>query len=335
MQALVIQSAFGIDNLRIVDRPDPVPGPDEVRLRVHAIALNFRDLGLVRGVNHPDLILPRIPCSDGAGEVDLVGPGVATVRPGDRVTGLFMPAWIDGPLDRKKIASSQGGLADGMAAEYRVLPARAVVPVPDHLSFEEASTLPCAALTAWNSLFENRPLQPGQSLLIRGTGGVAIFALQLGLAAGARVFATTGSSEKAERLKELGASAVFVGRDEAWVRWALDQTGGEGVDAIVDSIGGATLTQSLAAVRVGGYIALMGVLAGFEGSIRTVDILRKNVSLQGIYVGSRAMQERLNAFLAKHQIRPQISHRFPLAAAPAAFRTLESHQHFGKIVITL
>lgn len=335
MKALVIQNALSIDNLCLVDRPDPLPGPGEVRIRVRAVSLNYRDLAIVKGVNHPGMALPRIPCSDGAGEVDLTGPGVTAVRPGDRVTGLFMPAWLDGPLDRTKIASAQGGLNDGMAAEYRVLPEHAVVPVPDYLSLEQAATLPCAALTAWNSLFENRPLLPGQTLLIRGSGGVAVFALQFGLAAGARVLATTGSTAKAERLKELGASAVFVGRDETWAGWALDQTVGEGVDALVDSIGGATLSQSLTAVRVGGYVALMGVLAGVEGSIRTVDILRKNIHLQGIFVGSRVMEERMNGFLGQHRILPQISHRFSLAEAQAAFRAMESHQHFGKIVVTL
>jgi NADPH:quinone reductase-like Zn-dependent oxidoreductase len=335
VKALVIDSAFGIDNLRVIDRQDPAPGPGEVRLRVRAVSLNYRDLGTVRGVNYPDIDLPRIPCSDGAGEIDQTGPGVTTAAVGDRVTGLFMPAWIDGPFTPGKAASSQGGLADGMAAEFRVLPEEAVVPIPDHLSFEQAATLPCAALTAWNSLFENRPLEHGQTVVIRGTGGVALFALQFALEAGARVLATTGSADKAQTLRDLGAADVYIGRDEGWADWARELTRGIGADVIVDSIGGASLNQSLAAVRMGGYIALMGVLDGIEGTIRTVHILRKNVHLQGIYVGSREMTGRMNSFLAAHRIEPRISHTFPLEQAQQAFRTMENHEHFGKIVVRL
>jgi len=335
VKTLAIQSAFGIDNLQLTDQEVPRPGPGEVRLRVRALSLNYRDLGTVKGVNYPDIDLPRIPCSDGAGEIDEVGPGVESLRPGDRVSALFMPKWIDGPLTPEKAASSQGGLVDGMAAEYRVLPAESVVPVPDHLSLEQAAILPCAALPAWNSLFENRPLQAGQNVLIRGSGGVSLLALQFAIAAGAKVLATTGSEEKASRLRELGAEEVYVGRDEGWVDWARARTDGQGPDGIVDTIGGAALNQSLAAVRLAGYIALMGVLAGIEGNIQTFQILRKNIHLQGIFVGSREMTERMNAFLSNHRIEPQISHRFSLEEARAAFRTMENQAHFGKIVITL
>jgi len=335
MKALEIFPEFGVKHLRIAERPEPEPGPGEVKLRVQALSLNYRDLATVKGVNYPGIVLPRIPCSDGAGEVVAVGEGVDRVAVGQKVMGLFMPKWIDGPLTPAKAASSQGGLDDGMAAEFRVLPAEAVVPIPAHLSVEEGATLPCAALTAWNALFENRPLQAGQTVLIRGTGGVAMFGFQFAKAAGCRVLATSSSADKRERLLELGVDAVCDYRTENWVDWSQDQTDGQGVDVVIDSVGGERLNESLDAVRVGGYIALMGVLDGFEGKIRTSNILRKNLHLQGIFVGSREMMERMNTFISEHQLRPLISDTFPLEEAQAAFHCMEEGRHFGKIVVTL
>ncbi len=304
-------------------------------MRVRAVSLNYRDLATVKGINYPDIELPRIPCSDGAGEIVALGEGVDSVQVGDKVAALFMPAWIEGPLTGQKAASSQGGLADGMAVQYRVLPAEAVVPIPGHLSLEEGSTLPCAAVTAWNSLFENRPLQEGQTVLVRGTGGVAMFAFQFAKAAGCRVLATSSSESKRKQLLDLGADAVCDYCQQSWVDWAQEQTGGLGPDVIVDSVGGELLDESLRAVKIGGYIALMGVLDGFEGKIKTSNILRKNVHLQGIFVGSRQMMERMNAFIAEHQLRPIISDTFALSEAQEAFRSMDQGRHFGKIVMTL
>lgn len=335
MNVVELFPEFGIENLRVTERPEPAPGPGEVKIRVRAISLNYRDLAIVKGINLPNLELPRIPCSDGAGEVVAVGPGVTRVKTGDRVMGLFMPDWIDGQVTPAIAAGAQGGLVDGMAAEYRVLPERAVLPMPSHLSFEEAATLPCAGLTAWNSLFENRPLQSGQSVLMRGTGGVAIFSLLFAKALGCRLLATSSEAEKRDRLLHLGASAVCDYKEHDWVAWAQKETSGAGVDVIVDSVGGASLNDSLKAVRMGGYIALMGVLEGLEGNITTGLILRKHIHLQGIFVGSRAMFGRMNAFIARHALRPVISHTFAVEEIQAAFRCMEERQHFGKIVVRL
>ena len=335
MKAVEISPEFGIEHLRISERSEPAPGSGEVKMRVEAVSLNFRDLGTVKGINYPDIELPRIPCSDGAGVVVEVGPGVSGVRVGDRVSALFMPAWIDGHLTPEKAASSQGGLADGMAAEHRVLPTEAVVPIPDHLSTEEGATLPCAALTAWNALFENRELSPHDTVLVRGTGGVAMFAFLFAKAHGCRVLTTSSSEHKRDRLKQLGADGVCDYRRENWIEWARAETAGEGVDVIVDSVGGATLNESLEAAKLGGYVALMGVLGGFEAPVKTVDILRKNLHLQGIYVGSRQMTVRMNEFLAKHEIHPLISHTFDLDQVKEAFRCMDQGGHFGKIVVRL
>jgi len=335
MNAVELQGAFGIENLRLLDRPEPTPGPGEVKIRVEAVSLNFRDLSVVKGINLPNLELPRVPCSDGAGEVVATGPGVTRVKAGDRVMALFMPDWIDGHVTPAMAAGSQGGLADGMATEYKVLPERSVVLIPSHLSYEEAATLPCAGLTAWNSLFENRPLQPGQTVLVRGTGGVAIFSLLFAKAHGCRVFATSSDEEKRDRVLKLGASAVCDYKQTDWVAWAREETDGAGMDAIVDSVGGASLNDSLQAVRMGGYIALMGVMAGLEGNISTGLILRKNIHLQGIFVGSRSMFERMNLFISRHALRPVISHTFPVSRIQDAFRCLEERRHFGKIVVRL
>lgn len=335
MKAVEIYPEFGIENLRVAERPEPEPGPDDVKIRVRAVSLNFRDLKTVEGVNYPGIELPRVPCSDGAGEVVEVGENVTKVRAGDRVTGLFMPSWQDGPVTPADAAGSQGGLVDGMAAQLRVLPASGVVATPDYLTDEEAATLPCAALTAWNALFENRRLARNRTVLVRGTGGVAMFAFQIAKALGCRVLATSSCSEKIAKLTELGVDAVCNYREENWVDWAKGQTGGEGVDVIIDSVGGETLNESTEAAKMGGYIALMGVLGGCEGQIKTVNILRKNLHLQGIFVGSRGMQERMNEYFEKHRIRPLISNRFDLEDVQGAFRCMAEGRHFGKIVVSL
>lgn len=335
MKAVEIFPEFGIENLRVAERDEPEPGPDEVKIRVLAVCLNFRDLKTVEGVNYPAIELPRVPCSDGAGEIVSVGENVSNWKPGDRVMGLFMPTWQDGAVTPADAAAAQGGLIDGMAAEFRVLPASGIVRTPDYLSDEEAATLPCAALTAWNSLFENRRLARNRTVLVRGTGGVAMFAFQIAKALGCRVFATSSCPDKIAKLRELGADGVCYYREENWVEWALAQTNGEGVDVIVDSVGGETLNESTEAAKMGGYIALMGVQAGFEGNVKTVNILRKNLQIQGIFVGSRDMQERMNEYFEKHEIRPIISHRFGLDDVQGAFRCMAEGQHFGKIVVNL
>jgi NADPH:quinone reductase-like Zn-dependent oxidoreductase len=261
MQAWQI-SSFGIDSLEFVDRPTPQPGPGEVLVRVNAVSINYRDLLMVKGLYNPKMKLPRIPCSDGAGEVAAVGEGVTQWKKGDRVAGAFMQNWLDGPPTPVKVKGALGGDIDGMLAEYRCLKETGLVELPAHLSFAEAAALPCAAVTAWNALAAGN-LKPGATVLILGTGGVSIFALQLAKLMGARVLGISGSNEKLERARSLGLDAGLNYRETpAWERWAMDQTGGEGVDLVVEVGGIGTLPRSLGAIRMGGVIAQIGVLAG-------------------------------------------------------------------------
>ena len=254
-------STFGIDSLEFVERPTPAPGPGEVLVGVRAISINYRDLMMVKGLYNPKMKLPRIPCSDGAGEVVAVGAGVTVWKPGDRVAGIFMQNWLDGPLTAAKARGALGGDIDGMLADFVVLKEEGLVALPDHLSFQEAATLPCAAVTAWNALAAGN-LKPGATVLIQGTGGVSIFALQFARLKGARVLGISSSYEKLERASAMGLDAGLNYSDNPdWDRWAGDQTGGEGVDLVVEVGGTGTLARSLKAIRPGGTIAQVGVLA--------------------------------------------------------------------------
>src|SRR5579863_2838722 len=260
-------SSFGVDSLEFVERPTPQPGPGEVLVKVHAISFNYRDLLMVKGLYNPKLRLPRIPCSDGAGEVVAVGAGVTSWQPGDRVAGIFMQNWLDGPLTAAKARGALGGDIDGMLADHVLVKQSGLVSLPDHLSFQEAATLPCAGVTAWNALAAGN-LKPGNTVLIQGTGGVSIFALQLARIYGARVLGISSSFKKLERAYELGLDAGLNYKDEPeWDRWALEQTGGEGVDLVVEVGGAGTLARSLRALRVGGVVAQVGLLAGPGDSV--------------------------------------------------------------------
>jgi NADPH:quinone reductase-like Zn-dependent oxidoreductase len=334
MKVYEIRDGFGLDKLVPAERPQPQPGPGEVLLRVRAVSLNYRDLLVARGQYNPKLPLPRIPVSDAAGEVAAVGPGVTRVRVGERVAGLFMPGWVEGELTEAKAKTALGGAVDGVLAEYAVLPAEGVTPVPTHLSDEEAATLPCAAVTAWHALFGVRPVKPGDSVLVQGTGGVSLFALQFARLAGARVIATSSSDAKLKRAIELGASdGVNYKSTPEWGDRVRELSGG-GVDHVIEVGGAGTLGQSLRAVRTGGHVALIGVLSG-GGQVNPVPILMRGVTVQGIFVGSRATFEAMNRTIALHQLRPVVDRVFPFAEAPAAFRYMESGAHFGKIVIRL
>jgi NADPH:quinone reductase-like Zn-dependent oxidoreductase len=336
MKAYTITGTDGLDSLHLIDTDPPTPSPGQVVVRLRAVSLNYRDymniLG-IRGVTGP---IPRVPCSDGAGEVLAVGTGVTTWKPGDRVVIPFMPTWIDGPFSQSHFAGALGGAVDGVLREQIAVSAESLVPVPEALDFNQAATLPCAAVTAWDALMVRGQLQPGSTVLIQGTGGVSIFALQIAKLHGARVLAITSSDTKAKRLRELGADATFNYKtDPAWAAWALEQTGGQGVDHVVEIGGPDTLNRSLQATRFGGHIALIGVLTGTSGEIQTVQILRKGIRLDGIYVGSRAMLEQVTHFFASTPHKPVIDTTYPFTEAPAAVRHLESATHFGKIVITL
>lgn len=334
MKALVIQNAFGSDNLAVVDRPDPTPGPGQVLVRVKAAALNYRDLLISKGQYNPRLQFPRILGSDAAGEVAAVGSGVTRWKVGDRVANCFMPHWDDGPITEAAAKSTLGSDRDGMLAEFAVLEERGLVRVPNHLNFEEAATLPCAAVTAWNAL-TTASTGPGTTVLLQGTGGVSIFALQLAKALGARALITSSSDEKLARAAALGADAgTNYKTNPDWEKWARQQTGGTGVDVVIEVGGAGTLDRSLKAVKTGGHVALIGVLAG-TGTFNPVAVLMKAVRLQGVFVGSRAMFEAMNEMIAAKKIRPVIDRTFALADGVAAFRYLESGSHFGKVVVEM
>ena len=324
--------AFGVDSLRFVERPTPRPGPGEVLVKIHAISLNYRDLMVVKGLYNPRLKLPRIPCSDGAGIVEAVGEGVSLWKPGVRVAGIFMQNWLDGSPTRAKIKGALGGDIDGVLAEYVVLPENGLVAVPEHLSFEEAATLPCTGVTAWNALAAGG-VKPESIVLIQGTGGVSIFALQFARLMGARVLGISGSEQKLERAMALGLDAGLNYRENPeWDRWALEETGGEGVDLVVEVGGLGTLPRSLRAVRVGGTIAQIGALSGPSDPLPLPSILHKMIRIQGIYVGSRRNFEVMNKVVAADRLRPVLD-CFNWSQAREALMHMEEASHFGKLVL--
>ena len=327
-------SSFGIDSLEFTERPTPQPGPHEVLVRVHAISFNYRDLLMVKGLYNPKLALPRIPCSDGAGQVAAVGEAVTLWQPGDRVAGIFMQNWQDGPPTPVKTRGALGGDIDGMMAEYVVLNETGLVRLPEHLSFEEGATLPCAAVTAWNALAAGH-LKPGSTVLIQGTGGVSIFALQFARLMGARVLGVSGSYEKLERAFSMGLDAGLNYREiPDWDRWAVAETGGEGVDLVVEVGGQGTLPRSLRAIRMGGAIAQVGVLTGPSEPLPLPLILHKQARIQGIYVGSRQDFLEMNKAIILAELRP-IGETFPWSQAREVLARLEEASHFGKLVLTV
>jgi NADPH:quinone reductase-like Zn-dependent oxidoreductase len=324
---------FGYEKLVVTDLPEPVAGPGQAVVRVRACSLNFRDLLVAKGTYGRAVQAPLTPLSDGAGEVLSVGSGVTRVKPGDRVCGIFMQKWLQGGPDDEKAASAMGGAIDGMLAEKVCLHADGLVAIPEHLSFEEAATLPCAAVTAWNALFVSGRLQPGESVLVQGTGGVSLFALQFAMMAGARVIATSSSEAKLARLREMGADAVVNYKTTPeWDKPARAFTGGVGVDHVVEVGGAGTLATSLKSVRRGGHVALIGVLTG-EGEVDPRPVLVKSIRLQGIYVGSREMFEAMNRAIAASGLKPVVDRVFAFEEVAEAMRYQESGAHFGKIVI--
>lgn len=323
--------------LALKTRPDPTPAAGRAVVRVRAASLNYRDLIHLQDKAGRD-VSGRIPLSDGAGEVVTVGDGVSNVKAGDRVTANFFTAWLDGRFDMRYHASALGGPGcDGMLAELVDLPAAALLPVPEYLSFEEAACLPCAAVTAWSGLVVRGGLQPGDSILVLGTGGVSVFALQIGAAMNCPVFVTSSSDEKLDRAKELGAAHTINYRTQPdWEKEVYRLTGKRGVDHVVEVGGGGTLAKSLASVATGGHVALIGVLTGFGPPTDGLfPLVSKNATLNGIYVGSRENFAAMNEFLTAHRIRPVVDRTFAFDQVAAAFAHLESGSHFGKIVIRL
>ena len=324
--------SFGIDSLEFIERPAPVPGAGEVLVETRAVSLNFRDFLVVKGEYNPKLKLPRIPCSDGAGEVAAVGEGVNAFRPGDRVCGIFMQNWLEGPLTAAKARGALGGDIDGTLAGQIVLKEQGLVRIPDHLSFAEAATLPCAAVTAWNALATG-DVKPGGTVLIQGTGGVSIFALQFAKMAGARVLGVSSSDEKLQRARALGLDeGLNYCATPDWDRWAVKRTGGEGVDLVVEVGGAGTLARSLKAIRTGGTVAQIGVLAQSAEPFPIPLILHKTARLQGMYVGSRADFVEMNRAIERAQLRPVVE-TFDWSETRAVLERMEGGRHFGKLAV--
>jgi NADPH:quinone reductase-like Zn-dependent oxidoreductase len=332
MRAYQLSQATGIDALTQVDLPTPKPGPRQVLVKVAACSLNYRDLAIALGTYRMPTKPNLIPLSDGAGEVVEIGAGVTRVKVGDRVAGCFFQRWIGGPPEADTHLSALGGGIDGMLADYAVLEEHGVVKLPSHLSFEEGASLPCAAVTAWHALAEHARVLAGQTVLVQGTGGVSIFALQLARLMGAQVIVTSSSEQKLASAKELGAAhGVNYKATPEWDQAVVEASGG-GVDHVVEVGGPGTLARSLRAIRIGGKITLIGVLSG-AAEINPMLIFARRANLQGISVGSMQMFEAMNRAISASGLKPIVDKVFPFNDAPAAYRHLQSGQHFGKIVI--
>lgn len=335
MKAYFVEE-FGFDKLRLDEVEVPTPGPHEVQIRLRAASLNFRDLMVVRGTYNPRMRVPAIPLSDGAGEVTAVGELVTKWKVGDRVMPIFAQGWFDGPSSEEKRRTSLGAGSQwqGVAREYATFSEEGLVRIPEHLSYSEAATLPCAALTAWNALHTSGNVRSGESVLTLGTGGVSIFAVQFAKAAGARVIATSGSDEKIERLRQLGVDETINYREVPdWGKMAVELTDG-GVDHVVEVGGAGTLGQSITATRIAGHVAMIGALTGAAG-FDPVSVFMKAIRLQGIFVGSKAMFLQMCSAIDVNKIEPVIDRRFAFGELREAFEYMASGSHFGKVVVEI
>ena len=334
MKRYVLKQAEGFESLQINELDSRSIGPSEIRIKVHAVSLNYRDLLVATGAYGAKGFSEVVPCSDGTGEIIEIGESVSRFAVGDRVAGIFMQAWQDGNYEATYARSALGGAIDGMLAEEVILKESGVVGIPEHLTLEEAATLPCAAVTAWNALVSTGSLVAGQTVLLQGTGGVSIISLQLAKLMGARVIITSSSDEKLVEAKALGADEIINYRTtENWDATAYDLTDRLGVDHVVEVGGSGTLNRSLRAVRAGGTVSLIGVLTGVSAEINTAMILQKAIHLNGIYVGSKTMFEKLNHAIRVGRIRPVIDRVFEFDEAKEAYAYLASGRHFGKVVI--
>jgi NADPH:quinone reductase-like Zn-dependent oxidoreductase len=334
MKTVRLGSSKGLDGLRVVEEEKPgMPASGEILVRVHANSLNYHDYSVAMGR------LPAAPgvvlLSDGAGVVEAIGEGVTEFAVGDSVMSCFFPQWLDGEPTVTDFSSTPGDGVDGYACEYVVRPVHWFTRAPRHMSHLEAATLPTAGLTAWRALVVNGPLKAGDTVLVLGTGGVSIFALQLAKMMGATVIATSSSDAKLERIRALGADHLInYARHPDWAAQVLDRTAGRGVDHVIEVGGPATLPQSIAACRIGGHIALIGVLTGFGGNVPTVTLMSRQQRLQGVTVGSRRHQQDMVRALDATGLKPVVDRIFPLESLVEAFRYQETRSHFGKIGIT-
>jgi NADPH:quinone reductase-like Zn-dependent oxidoreductase len=334
MKAVRIVTTGSKASIELRDENIPTPGRREVLIKVHAVSLNYRDTALLRGEYPVQTKEDVIPVSDGAGEIIAVGKDVTRVKQGDRVAVACSADWIGGPFNEEYMSSSVGFGIDGMLAEYVLFSDSAVVPIPDYISYVEAASLPCAAVTAWTALYKIEPLQPGQTVLIQGTGGVSLFALQFAKIFGARVLAITSSDEKAAKLKELGAEAVVnYSSCVDWDREILALTNGKGVDRVLDIAGEKTIVKSAASTKKTGVIVLIGFASGFGGGLPPIDILARSLTVTGSLIGSRMDFEAMLQAMDAHKVRPVIDRVYPFAEYREAYRRLEGGQHVGKVVI--
>ncbi|MFC4101885.1 zinc-dependent alcohol dehydrogenase family protein [Paenibacillus xanthanilyticus] len=337
MKLYELNGGFSLDHLKMADRPIPVPGPREVLIRIRAVSLNARDLGVIDGFYAPDLPLPFTPVSDGVGEIVGIGSDVSRFNIGDRVSGIFTQQWLTGPPHRRYAGSTLGSPLPGLLTEYAVIDENGLVFVPNYLTDPEAAALPCAGVTAWHAIVEEGRVKAGDTVVVQGTGGVALFALQFAKLHGARVIVASGSDEKLARAKALGADFGINYRSTPdWDEAVRAITGGEGADHVVDLGGAATIERSVNAVRTGGRVSVVGILSGARtNNLDLIAVLQKKITLQGINVGSRAMFEAMNLALETGRIRPVIDSVFPFEEAVDALRRLEQGVHFGKIVVTV
>lgn len=334
IRTIYIQPGGGFARVTVgTSEPSP-PKAGEITVRIHASSLNYHDYAVVSGMWGPTV--PRVPMSDGAGQVIAVGEGVTEFSVGDRVVSTFFPVWLDGEPPVDDMAAVPGDGVDGYAREQATMPATAFTHAPKGYSFAEAATLTCAGLTAWRALMVEGALKPGETVLVQGTGGVSIFALQFARMAGATVIATSSSDEKLARLEALGASHVINYRkDENWGSTVRRLTGGRGVDHVVDVGGSSTLAQSLVAARIGGHVAVVGILSGMTGTLPLLSLLTRQLRLKGLVVGSRRHQVEMIRAIDATGMRPVIDRHFPMEEIVDAFRYQESNRHFGKICLDI
>jgi NADPH:quinone reductase-like Zn-dependent oxidoreductase len=336
MRSLEVADPWGLENLKVVERPDPTPGHGQVLVRMKAASLNYRDLLIISGsyARGPMGPGPLVPLSDGCGVVEAVGAGVTRVAVGDRVSTLFFQDWFAGRPTMAKVSTPLGQHIPGAGRELAVFSQEGVSKVPDFLTDHEVATLPCAALTAWRSLFEDARVQPGDTVVLQGTGGVSIFGLQFAAAAGCRTVITSSSDEKLQRAKALGADhTVNYRHTPQWSKAVRGVTDGAGADFIMEVGGAGTLGESLRAVRLGGHIAMIGLVARAGEPLDPTVLIGRAARLQGVLVGSREMFETMCRAIEARRIRPVVDKVYPWTEAREALEAMRAGSHFGKIVL--